>query len=400
MATTPILENGETRAPERRSALAYRPDVQGLRALAVVLVILVHASVPGFEGGYVGVDVFFVISGFVITGLLLREGEGGLARQLSHFYARRIRRIVPAATLVLVATLAAARVLLGGEFPVSLLGDVRYAALFAANFHLVATGANYFVPGLAPSLVTHYWSLAVEEQFYLIYPLVVFTIQRFARPARRDATLRVSLVGLIALSGWWSLHLTAINPVAAFYSPLTRFWEFALGGLVAVLPANAMRARAINSALALAALIVLAFSVARLNAQSAVPGVLAWLPCGASAVLLVTGRASLRGAPATWLSWRPVRYVGDISYSLYLWHFVWLMLPLELAHPPTSALARLLEVGGAFVCAVASYHWIENPIRHSRALSRDVGLNLLVLAVCVALSWDATLVVGRLAHVA
>ena len=377
---------------------SYRPDVQGLRAVAVVLVILVHASVPGFEGGYVGVDVFFVISGYVITGLLLRQGERGVARNLGQFYARRIRRIVPAATLALVATLVAAQVLLGANFPVSLLGDVRYATLFAANVRFIHTGANYFVPGLAPSLVTHYWSLAVEEQFYLFYPLVVFTIARVAPARHRHAALAATLAVLVGCSGWWSYHLTALSPAAAFYSPFTRFWEFALGGLVAVVPPAWMSRRALNTVAAVAAVLVLALSVARLNAHSAVPGVLVWWPCAASAVLLVTGRASLRGAPASWLSWRPLRYLGDISYSLYLWHYVWLMLPLEFAHPNSSAGARLVEVAGAVACAVVSYHLLENPLRRSRALARDAWANLLVLLICVALSWDATLVIGRVVH--
>ena len=379
---------------------AFRPDIQGLRAIAVMLVIAVHAAVPGFEGGYVGVDIFFVISGFVITSLLMRQPSRGVARNLGHFYVRRIRRIVPAATLTLVVTVTAAYILLGANFDPQLLGDVRWAALFGANFRLIQTGANYFVPGISPSLVTHFWSLAVEEQFYLLYPLVVFSLARLTPRRYRTASLATFLIAAIAVSGWWSFHLTPINSVAAYYSPFTRFWQLALGGLIAVIPATwARRTPRINSVLAVVALVALGAAVGRLNASSVFPGVLAWWPCAASALLLWTGQASLRGAPATWLSWRPLRYVGDISYSLYLWHFPWLMLPLQMVHPISSPTARVIEVAGASACAVASFHLMENPIRRSRRLARDGWATGLILLVCVALSWDATLVIGRLAHV-
>jgi peptidoglycan/LPS O-acetylase OafA/YrhL len=377
----------------------FRPDIQGLRAVAVVLVILVHASVPGFEGGYVGVDIFFVISGFVITGLLMRQPPRSIRRNLAYFYANRIRRIVPAATLTLIATVIAAYVLLGVNFETSLLGDVRWAALFAMNFRLINTGSNYFIPGIAPSLVTHYWSLAVEEQFYLFYPLVVFSLTWLTPREHRARTLGFFLAVAVVASAWWSYHLTPINSVAAYYSPFTRFWELALGGLIAVLPAAwARRSPRTNSLVALAAVVVLGVAVAHLNANSLFPGVLAWWPCGAAALLLFTGQASVRGAPASWLSWRPVRYVGDISYSLYLWHYPWLMLPLQLVHPFSSATARIVEVAGAATCAVLSYHFVENPIRHSKRLVRDGWATALLLLICVALSWDVTLVIGRLAH--
>jgi peptidoglycan/LPS O-acetylase OafA/YrhL len=387
-----------TVAPQGKLS-TFRPDIQGLRALAVVLVILVHAAVPGLEGGYVGVDIFFVISGFVITGLLLRQPPRNIRRNLGYFYARRIRRIVPAATLVLVATVFAAYFLLGVNFDSQLLVDVRWAALFGANFRLIATGSSYFVPGVAPSLVTHFWSLAVEEQFYLAYPLVVFSLVALTVRRHRHSVLVGFLVVAIAASAWWSYHLTSVNAVAAYYSPFTRFWELALGGLVAVIPvAWAQRTPRSNSAVAVLAVLALGAAVWHLNASSVFPGVLAWWPCGACAILLWTGQASIKGAPASWLSWRPLRYIGDISYSLYLWHYPWLMLPLQRVHPISSPLARIIEVAGTTACAVLSYHFVENPIRHSRRLSRDGWASALLLLICIALSWDATLIIGRLAH--
>lgn len=385
---------------DRTAHQTFRPDIQGLRALAVILVILAHASVPGFEGGYIGVDIFFVISGFVITSLLLRQPRRQVRQNLAYFYARRIRRIVPAATLALVSTIVAAYFLLGTNFVPQLLGDVRWASLFSANFRLISTGSNYFIPGVAPSLVTHYWSLAVEEQFYLFFPLVVFSLTWLTPLRHRATSLGAFLVAAICASAWYSWHLTPIKPTVAYYSPFTRFWEIALGALVAVLPAAwARRTPRVNAVLSVVALVALALAVWRLNVTSVYPGVLAWWPCATTAVLLWTGQASARGAAASWLSFRPLRYVGDISYSLYLWHYVWLMLPLQMAHPPTSSWARVLEVAGAFACAVISYHFLENPIRHSQRLDRDGVAVALMLLVCVGLSWVATLWIGHLAHV-
>ncbi len=377
----------------------FRGDIQGLRALAVILVILNHASVPGLEGGYVGVDVFFVISGYVITTLLWRQPPHQLWRNLTAFYARRVRRIVPAATLVLTLTVVVAYLSLGSRFSPELLGDVRWASLFGANFRLIATGSNYFIPGVAPSLVTHFWSLGVEEQFYLVYPLVVLVTLRAISPRQRRATLFVVVAVGVVASAIWSFHVTPVNAVVAYYSPLTRFWELGLGGLVALVPPDwARRTPRTNAVLAVLALLGLAYAVTSLNDTSQYPGVLAWGPCAASAVLLWTGTAQSRGGPATWLAWRPCRYVGDISYSLYLYHYAWLMIPLMWATPPHVWWARAAEVAGAFLCAVASYHVLENPLRRSAALSRDHWAVALLLLVCVALSWNATLLVGHLGH--
>lgn len=395
------LEHVETGAVtgDRTAHQRFRPDIQGLRAVAVILVILAHASVPGFEGGYIGVDVFFVISGFVITSLLRRQPPQYVRQNLAYFYARRIRRIVPAATLTLVATTLAAYFLLGTNFVPQLLGDVRWASFFSENFRLIHTGSNYFIPGIAPSLVTHYWSLAVEEEFYLFFPLVVFSLTWLTPLRSRATTLGLFLAVAICASAWYSWHLTPISPTVAYYSPFTRFWEIALGGLVALLPgAWARRTPYVNALVGTIALIGLAAAVWRLNTMSVYPGVLAWWPCGTTAILLWTGQASAPG-PVTLLSWRPLRYIGDISFSLYLWHYVWLMLPLQMVHPPTSSWAREIEIAGAFACAVLSYHFLENPIRHSKRLDRDGVAVALMLVICVALSWDATLLVGHLAHV-
>src|ERR1035437_1043196 len=242
----------------------FRSDVQGLRAVAVILVVLSHASVPHFAGGYVGVDVFFVISGFVITGLLVRQRDVALHRNLASFYARPIRRIVPAATVVLVATIVATYAWLGPTTGVPLLGDVRWASLFAVNWHFIQTNSSYFIPGVLPSLVTHYWSLAIEEQFYIVFPLIVFAIG-ILFVARRRVALGCVLMIAILSSSWWSVHLTTINPTQAYYSPFTRFWELALGGLIAfVPPAWPKKTQLLNPLFGTLALGVIIFAAYRL----------------------------------------------------------------------------------------------------------------------------------------
>lgn len=378
-------------------AEGFRRDIQGLRALAVVLVVCDHAGVPGCRGGFVGVDMFFVISGFVITGLLLRQPRHILWRTLADFYSRRIRRIVPAATVVLMATVVVAYLTLGHRMDPTLLGDVRWAALFAGNFRLIETGANYFVPGLSPSLVTHFWSLAVEEQFYLTYPLLFIAASWFGSERTRRLTLALVLVvgGVASLA--WSVHETPLNAVVAYYSPFTRFWELALGSLVALIPARwAVPLRWPNVLLSFGAFAVIAEVVLHFSATTPFPGSLALLPCGATAVLLWTGLAQPRGGPRSWLSWGPLNFLGNISYSLYLYHFGWLVLPALLASRWTTPGARVGEVAAAGLCATASYYWLENPLRRSSRLKED-GLSVsLLLVIALSLSVGTTLVVGNL----
>ena len=397
---------GPPRAAPRQKAVGaprqdFRRDIQGLRALAVLLVIGNHANIPGFAGGYVGVDIFFVISGYVITQLLLRESTKGARVGMADFYSRRVRRIVPAATVTLVATLLVGNAVLGRDLNPNLFGDVRWASLFAANFRFIATGSNYFVPGIHPSLVTQFWSLAVEEQFYFVFPLVVFLIARYAPPARRLQALSVTLLGAILLSAWWSVHISASHPTSAYYSPFTRFWQLGLGCLLATLttgrPIRTVRA---DRLAVTAGVVLLVASLVELNSSSIYPGSLAWLPCSAAALLIWAGIRGERTSVTRLLSTRPLGYIGDISYSLYLVHYLWLQLPAQLHHPLTGAGWRLLELIGTFATAAVSYHLLENPIRRSRKLAADRVAIALLLCVCVAASWTTAIIVGRFAHIA
>ncbi len=400
MLTEPRTRRSEREGfPSAAAPQEFRRDIQGLRALAVLLVIGNHAGIPGFAGGYVGVDVFFVISGYVITQLLLREAPKGLGRGLADFYARRIRRIVPAATATLVATLLVALVVLGPNVNPELPADVRWASLFAANWRLIVTGSNYFVPGIYPSLITQFWSLAVEEQFYLFFPLLVFLVAGLVAPRSRLRVLAIALGVAVGLSALWSLHISASDPTSAYYSPFTRFWELGLGCLLATLTSRARPPAAWSARVAvLAGLALLALALVKLNATSTYPGWLAWLPTGATALFIWAGAGGTRTWLTRLLSTRPLVYLGAISYSLYLTHYVWVTLPRQLPSPLVGWGWTLLELAGTLITAMVSYHLLEDPIRRSRRLAGDRVAIVLVLLVCVAASWTASIVVQRIAH--
>ncbi len=208
-----------------RTAPGFRADIQGLRALAVGLVVLDHAHVPGFPGGYIGVDVFFVISGFLITGLLINDIERHHRVRFLHFYARRALRILPMATVVIVTTSIASVLLLGVLAARSTLIDGVWAVFFVANVHFAQTGTNYFA-STGTSALQHYWSLAVEEQFYLVWPaflgVITFAVSRFRREAVPRRAIALTLVVLIAGSLMLSISDTANNATGAYFSTIDR----------------------------------------------------------------------------------------------------------------------------------------------------------------------------------
>lgn len=378
----------------------FRTDIQLLRALAVLLVIFYHASVPHFGGGYIGVDVFFVISGFVITNVLQRSPTGNSLQQLANFYARRIRRLIPAASLVLITTVVVTYFFLGPNIGIPLLSDVRFASLFSLNFHLIASGSTYFNPGVPPSLVTHFWSLAVEEQFYLAFPLLFLFLRKLFTTGRKIAIVIFLLVVIVA-SSWWSIHISTNNAVAAYYSPFTRLWELALGALLTQLaptpPALSVQMRHALSAIGVLAILSSAFL---LTSASVYPGFLAWIPCAATALVIVASNDSFTSSKKAMKYLRPIVYVGDISYSLYLWHFVWLMLPLQYAmtiNLSTTVMSpgiRLAQVAGAFLCAALSNRFFERPIRKSDLIDNRQYVALLLFAGCVGTTLAITYLYG------
>ena len=398
------MSNTELQVEESQASESkyFRLDIQGLRALAVILVILAHAKVSHFAGGYIGVDVFFVISGFVITGLLLRQSANNVIANLGKFYARRIRRIMPAATLVVIGTLIASFYWIGPFSSQPLLSDVRWASLFSANFHFITVGTDYFSQSLPPSLILHYWSLAVEEQFYFVFPLILFTTAAVFGLRRHRAILSALLAAIVASSAVWSAVQTAHNPVAAYYSPFTRFWELGVGALLAALPTTWVLKNKYVVLVGQWVSLVLIFGTSiKLTDTSAVPGVLTWWAVAPAGFLLWTGGSTSLALPSGWFSKQPLRYIGDISYSLYLFHFAWLNIPVQYVLlkygqvTNLSAISRIEQIAGALICAVLSYHFFENPIRRSKALDRHSWLTALLGAGLIGLVWLTALIVQK-----
>ena len=339
--------------------------MQGLRAVAVAMVILDHAAVPWLRGGFVGVDVFFVVSGFLISSLLLHEVTATGRVRIGQFYARRARRILPAATVVLVATSVFAALELSTTKVTEIVQDVRWAAFFAANVHFARLGTDYFEQDRAVSPVQHFWSLAVEEQFYLVWPALLLVVALVAaRGTLRVVTVLLCMTWLLSLI--WSVVLTPRSPTASYFSSATRAWELATGALLALaghlLPHIPRLARHVLSALGLVGLVVAALSY---DASTPFPGWHALLPVLGAAALLAAGAAGETGAGRL-LTLPPIRYVGDISYSLYLWHWPVLVLGAKYVGRSRSTTETAVMLAVVLALSVLSYHWVENPIRRSR----------------------------------
>nr|WP_281369891.1 acyltransferase family protein [Leifsonia psychrotolerans] len=352
-----------------------RADVQGLRAIAVLAVIADHLF--GWPtGGFVGVDIFFVLSGFLITGILMREYEKSGHISFRDFYARRIRRILPAAMLVLVATVAAAAWLLPRGRALEAMVDSVWAALFAANWRMASVGTDYFQKGLPPSPFQHYWSLSVEEQFYFVWPVVMVIVLFLAahlfrsRKAPRVAVFSV-LVALTLGSMVWGLAETSSNPTVAYFSSLTRVWELGVGAILALAAPLFMRVPAsVRGLMAWIGLVGIGLGAFLLDSSTPFPMPGAILPVLATTLVLAAGIGT-PGLGYDRMLWpitnRLMGYVGNISYSLYLWHLPVIVL-LVAIFPADSKKYYLTCLVLITALSIASYHWVENPIRKSNWL--------------------------------
>jgi peptidoglycan/LPS O-acetylase OafA/YrhL len=376
-------------APEDR---AFRPDVEGLRAVAILMVVLFHVGLHQAQGGNAGVDVFFVISGFVITGLLLREqrSTGGITFLL--FYARRARRILPMAILVIVASLIATKLLAGGDATM-VASDSRWSSLFLADFHFGAVLPNLFTQRVASPL-EQFWSLAVEEQFYLVYP-AFFAIIMVRAPIgnwSKRTQLGAGLLAIVVGSFAFSVSSSHMGQLGAYYSPFTRAWEFALGGLVAVAtPALRSIPAALAALMAWIGLVVIVGSASELSLQFAYPGSVAAIPVLGAVFVIAGGTSAPSLGAERVLGLAPFRWLGRRSYSWYLWHWPFLAIAAAYAGTQLSLTTNLILVLLALVLSAATYSLVENPIRHSRWLASRphisiIGAALLVVT-CVALTY-------------
>lgn len=333
----------------------YRRDIDGLRAVAVLSVIFYHYGVPGFGGGFSGVDIFFVISGFLIGGHVM--GEIGAGRfSLLRFYERRIRRIFPALFIMLTLVFAAAAMIL---FPPDLRNFARDAIFvipFLANvefYNAAGAYAGAFAQHLA---LLHTWTLAVEEQFYLLFPLLLLVVARFAQGRYRLVLLPLALTSFVLCAA-----ASRIAPIAAFYLTPFRGWELLAGDLVVLLPPAQLNAAA-RGGLALTGLLLIALSDVLLTSQTPYPGEYALLPCGGAALLLYAG-CDKKLAAGRILDNPVLVRIGLWSYSLYLFHWPVLVLARYYAFEPLTIAARCLLLAGTFLLAAFSWRFVEQPFR-------------------------------------
>lgn len=349
--------------------------MQGLRAIAVLLVVLYHFWPGRLPGGYVGVDVFFVISGFLITGHLMRELTATGTVRLGQFWARRARRLLPASLLVLlVCALVAASPYL---MPISGLqrevSEIVASTFYVENWYLAFTSADYLNHAGDPSMVQHYWSLSLEEQFYVIWPLLMLLAAwigvKFFRGARRRAVLWT--LGVVSAASFvFCVVFTITDPAPAYFHTFGRMWEFGLGAAIALVPALRVRDAVGSFLLGWAGIIALVYTAFRFDATTPFPGYAALLPALGAAAVIAASDARRWWYPTRVLSIRPMRFTGDISYSLYLWHWPLIIIAPSVPFWGLTIYHRVALLVICFVLAWLTKRFVEDPMRSWRELTR------------------------------
>jgi peptidoglycan/LPS O-acetylase OafA/YrhL len=356
------------------SAIRYRRDIDGLRALAILPVLLFHAHVPGFSGGYVGVDIFFVISGYLITGIIARDVDEGRF-SLARFYERRFRRIMPALSLMILTVLAAAAWLyLPGDLecvPKSALA----ATLFASNLWFF-TDTGYFSGGADVKPLLHTWSLAVEEQYYIGFPILLMLLARFV-PRRRTMVA----AGIAALSLALAILMQRDTSGFTFYLLPTRAWELFAGALLALGAVPALRPHWLRELVAWVGLAAISLAVALYDRTTIFPGVTALAPVLGAAALIHAAPGTSAGRL---LSRGPLVGIGLISYSLYLWHWPLIVFTEYATDLPLSGGTRIMVISAAFLAGTLSWRFVERPFRDAhrvpaRTIFRFTGAAMVLL---------------------
>lgn len=362
---------------ERVRGNEHRSDVDGLRAVAILAVVAYHAGVRGASGGFVGVDVFFVISGYLITRNLVAEAGSSGRIRLVQFWGRRIRRLVPALALMIVGVIALSTLVLSPLEWRSVGRDGRGAALYVSNLMFARDSTDYFGGDVSSSLFLHTWSLGVEEQFYLVWPvlvgLVVMALR--SRPERRRPALAALFTVVLGASLWHSVVLTADGSPHGFFGLPSRAWEFAVAGLIALLPAGRLvRHKAAGTTAAAAGLVLIVGATVGLDHETRYPGLWALIPVGGTLLVIIAGSA---GGSAGWnpasaaLGVKPLQWLGRVSYSWYLWH--WPLILLAVDHFDEDALWVTLGASAvALAIGAATHAWVENPVRWSPKLGRSL----------------------------
>lgn len=377
----------------------FRPDIQGLRAVAVLLVVLFHLWPNRLPGGFVGVDVFFVISGYLITAHMYREAATTGTLSLRRFWARRIRRLLPASLLVLAVSAVATVLFLPATVWTMTARQIAASALYIQNWALAADAVDYMAEDNVPTIAQHYWSLSVEEQFYVFWPVLVLGLVFLAgRPVwRRPAPMRTFLIvgfGVVgAISLAWSVVATANEQSTAYFVTPTRVWEFVAGALVAMIVVPGARYGTTRGALGWLGLGAIVTSAVLFDGQSLFPGWIALLPVLGTVAVIVAGATLSRNTSARWLSRRPLVFIGDISYSVYLWHW-----PLIIVVPHLTGVdLRFLDKIGIFAATITlawlSKILVEDPMRTKPFLAAMPWRSFAFAAVGMAVVVAGTIVI-------
>ena len=372
--------------------LQYRADVEGLRAVAILLVVAAHANLPGLQGGFVGVDVFFVLSGFLITSLLVRELETTGSVALAQFYLRRLRRLLPALVFMLLCTCAAAAALLAPFEQVEQAPAARSATVWLSNMYFATRDLDYFGASAETNLFLHTWSLGVEEQFYLLWPaLLLFLAGAWGWQGRKCQLshlapgLAVVALASLSLGLWW----TSTSPRLGFYLMPARAWQFALGGLVSLLAARITTEALLRPSHALLfrwtpwlGISAILLAGVLFDRSTHYPGWHALLPSLGTAAILLVGSLPQPHPVIRVLSTRPMQALGSVSYAWYLWH--WPVLLLGATIVPDTPLHRLGLVLVSLVLAAFSFRYVESPIRRSGRGAATPLIGLSVAAIAMA----------------
>ncbi|QRQ78642.1 acyltransferase family protein [Glutamicibacter protophormiae] len=372
----------------------FRPEIQALRALAVLLVVIYHLEPRILPGGYIGVDIFLVISGFLITSHLLREAERTGRMDLLSFYAGRVRRILPAALLVIVVVVAGALLILPSTMWKSLGIQAVASALSVQNWVLAASSVDYLAAEEAPSALQHFWSLGVEEQFYVFWPLLV--VAAYAGICRRWTTralwIGFSATALASLA--YSAYLGFTGDPSGYFVTTTRVWELAAGGLLALVAARRARSgqrilegipAVLRNVLVLFALAALAGAAFTYSGATAFPGIAALVPVLATVLIISAERTEGRLSLHPVVDSGPIQWVGAVSYSLYLWHWPLIVFATQLMGGDPGPLESVGLLALSLLLAQLSFRYVENPVRRWPALSRGAGRTVLAGAAAVGL---------------
>ena len=323
--------------------------------------MLYHSEVPGFTGGYVGVDVFFVISGFLITGHLIREVESKGRIRFTTFYANRIRRLLPLSAAVVLGTLLLARVWSSVFLVKSITTDAVYTAFYALNYRLAGQAIDYQQASAPPSPLQHFWSLAVEEQFYFLWPIVIMLCVWIGR-RHRWRLLGAVLAVIAAWSLWQSSTVTRVNAPLAYFSLQTRAWELCAGAALSMLAARLPRLpKVVAGVMSWTGLVMVIGTALWFDDRTVFPGTLALLPVGGAALLLASGFRPTTWSVRRYLELRPAQWVGKLSYAWYLWHWPLLVLLPRAFTTEVTWLQRLEISAVALFLAAVSHFLIEAP---------------------------------------